>query len=289
MIVRILELIYPYRAKLHDNLFVHPICDSNIRKDSIMVQLFILYSKDDQVCVDKLVIDLNDAGYEIWKDIKNIHPDISSWVKAIHNGIQESSALILIWSASANKSEWIEREISYAIFNNIKIFVVRIDNTKMPFSLFTHQPLEAINCFKIASRLIPYLPPIIENTLSRIKSLLSSKEVSEREEAIRLAANLEMTKENCEYLINLFSGFREAVSTNITEDVRNLLEKCISIVNSKSNVFRARCPICSNISEYNKDDICKDSRTIFMRGASEFMVTCSNCGEDFIMNIECED
>lgn len=253
------------------------------------MHVFVSYSRDDTACVDQVVQALENNDYQVWKDTQSIPPGTPSWIKAIQKGIQDALAFIVVWSVNASNSEWVEREISYALFHKSKIFVIRIDHTSMPLALFTHQPLETSDCIDIALRLVPYLPAITESKLSRIKILLGSSDPAEREEAIRLAAALAETQENCELLIEVFASFDGVLSSDVVVEARKLLDKCINVTNMYRDNLRARCSFCSTISEYSKKEICQDHRVVFMRGQRAIMLTCPKCHNDFIVEFDCEE
>jgi len=77
--------------------------------------IFISYSREDDIIVGRLRRDLQQAGFNIWIDTKNIEPGTPDWLAAIQNAIANASCMIVALSKTAIKSEWVIKEIELAL------------------------------------------------------------------------------------------------------------------------------------------------------------------------------
>lgn len=82
-----------------------------------MPQVFISYSRKDLAFVDKLAVDLKNAGLDVWYDVSGIGGG-SRWRSEIENALRNSQYVIVVLSPDAVTSEWVEREIMFS--SNLK-------------------------------------------------------------------------------------------------------------------------------------------------------------------------
>jgi hypothetical protein len=71
--------------------------------------VFISYSREDRVFVERLMVGLREAGVETWTDLENIHPG-TDWRKEIERGLNEAAALIYVASKNSAHSRWLDAE-----------------------------------------------------------------------------------------------------------------------------------------------------------------------------------
>jgi len=76
-------------------------------------RVFLSYAQADRALADLLARDIAAAGYAVWSD-RNLLPG-DNWAKEIADALESSEAMVVIVSPSAAKSEWVKREVEYAI------------------------------------------------------------------------------------------------------------------------------------------------------------------------------
>jgi hypothetical protein len=77
-------------------------------------QAFISYASADRPEVLKRVQMLNLAKIKFFQDLLTLEPG-DSWEKLLYDYIDKSDVFFLFWSRAASESEWVKREIEYAI------------------------------------------------------------------------------------------------------------------------------------------------------------------------------
>jgi formylglycine-generating enzyme required for sulfatase activity len=97
-------------------------------------QVFISYSneKSDKAGSDRQIADmicsaLESENIRCWIDHRDIMPG-EKWVNAMFNAVEQSKVMVLVFSANANRSQWVEDEITYALDEKIRIIPFRVDN-----------------------------------------------------------------------------------------------------------------------------------------------------------------
>lgn len=102
-------------------------------------KVFISYSYQDKDFVNWLKSNLVDLGLELWYDQQEINIGDSIKEK-INEGLQTSSAFILVLSSSSMHSDWVRYEMNSALLLNavkkgITILPIKIDDSKVPSDL----------------------------------------------------------------------------------------------------------------------------------------------------------
>jgi hypothetical protein len=97
---------------------------------------FISYASEDQTIADKIRTSLAASGLKSWMAPYDITPG-QSYAAAITGAIKESRVFILIFSAHANESEHVPREVERAVHLGIPIVPVRIEQVA-PSSSMEH-------------------------------------------------------------------------------------------------------------------------------------------------------
>ena len=77
-------------------------------------RIFISYSRKDSAFVDRLADDLRERRIDTWVDRSSTHGG-QDWTTAIQQVINESNAVVLALSPAVWQSQWIHREIHYAV------------------------------------------------------------------------------------------------------------------------------------------------------------------------------
>ncbi|MBN1508653.1 MAG: toll/interleukin-1 receptor domain-containing protein [Sedimentisphaerales bacterium] len=77
------------------------------------MKVFISYAHEDKEIAKRLVRQLEDAGLEVWDDSSILPGD--NWAEKISQALKESQAMVVLVSAAALDSEWVRREIDFAL------------------------------------------------------------------------------------------------------------------------------------------------------------------------------
>ena len=91
--------------------------------------LFISHSSNDKEVARVLCRELERASLPCWLAERDILPG-QEWAESIISAIEKSDAMLLIFSASANASPHVLREVERAVSKGIQIVPVRIDDTE---------------------------------------------------------------------------------------------------------------------------------------------------------------
>lgn len=101
-----------------------------------MSHIFISYSRKNSDCVYEVVDEMKQQDFPVWIDLESI-PMSTEWMEEIETAIKTARVFMLFWSKEANESDYVsyERKIAKAlsITNQIKIVVVMLDDTQIPF------------------------------------------------------------------------------------------------------------------------------------------------------------
>jgi len=109
------------------------------RKKSSVSGIFLSHSSRDKEFVSRLASDLVNRGFPVWFDSWEMEMGDSLYSK-IYEGIDSSSALILVMSKNAVKSDWVEKELHGALLKeeelkNRFLLPIKPEECKVPFSI----------------------------------------------------------------------------------------------------------------------------------------------------------
>jgi WD40 repeat protein len=92
---------------------------------SVSASAFVSYSRNDRDYVDRLAAYLATQGVPVWYDHEIELGD--QFTRRIQNQIDQSIAVIVVMSHAAVASQWVEREIFYAMGRNRPILALRVE------------------------------------------------------------------------------------------------------------------------------------------------------------------
>jgi hypothetical protein len=76
--------------------------------------VFVSYASEDREEVVKRVQLLDLLKFNYFQDVLSLRPG-ERWEKGLYKHIDESHILLLFWSGAAHQSEWVEKEVRYAL------------------------------------------------------------------------------------------------------------------------------------------------------------------------------
>src|SRR5216683_3791141 len=173
-----------------------------------MTVIFISHVKEDASCAEQLRKGLESQGYVVWREPNYPDPKSTSYPHMIESAILSSAALLLVWSSSAAKDEWIERHILFAQGLRKRLFPVLLDATNLPNTLVAVSPItNPLSCTDAVSALIalPDFPsPQSTDPFIALYEQAAHKFICERKVAIDKAAEMLRSNEHREEILALF-------------------------------------------------------------------------------------
>ncbi|MGH7599854.1 MAG: toll/interleukin-1 receptor domain-containing protein [bacterium] len=78
------------------------------------MKVFISHSHNDEPLARKIAATLQQAGLEVWDDETEIFPG-DNWAEKVAQGLREAEAMVVLLTPDALKSNWVQRDIDYAL------------------------------------------------------------------------------------------------------------------------------------------------------------------------------
>ncbi len=92
--------------------------------------VFISHSSEDAAVADKVCRALESDGLATWICSRDIQPG-QTWAGAITEGLERSGVFVLLFTANANRSDHVLREIDLAVKQKVPLLPVRLDGTPL--------------------------------------------------------------------------------------------------------------------------------------------------------------
>jgi hypothetical protein len=99
-----------------------------------MPTVFISYASEQEVLAQQLEKELTAKGITVWRDKTNLHAG-QRWPKALGDAIAGADALLLLWSAEASQSDFVELEWNIAMAMQKPVMPCPLDETSLPPTL----------------------------------------------------------------------------------------------------------------------------------------------------------
>jgi len=96
-----------------------------------MSHVFISHSNKNNRYANKLANKLRKKGFNVWIDDEDIHTG-DNWQESIISGLRTAGAFIVIMTAEAAASDWVQREVKLANQWQIKAFPILLDGQIFP-------------------------------------------------------------------------------------------------------------------------------------------------------------
>jgi len=78
------------------------------------MRVFLSYDSKDEKSAKELTERLSAVGFEIWDAAQELLPG-DNWALKVGKALEESDAMIVLLSPEGVKSQWVRREIEYAL------------------------------------------------------------------------------------------------------------------------------------------------------------------------------
>lgn len=78
------------------------------------MKVFLSYVESDKEFAQDLAARLSKEGYEVWDPNREVYPG-DNWPLKIGEALQQSEAMVVVLSPESMQSEWVHREIEYAL------------------------------------------------------------------------------------------------------------------------------------------------------------------------------
>lgn len=99
-----------------------------------MSQIFVSYSRRDINIVQKLALDLEESGYDVWWDVSDLKGG-DSWARTIEAALRASKYCLIVLSPDSIESIWVEKEYTFAIAQRLKIIPILFKSCQIPMAL----------------------------------------------------------------------------------------------------------------------------------------------------------
>src|SRR5438105_3727672 len=126
--------------------------------------VFISHSSQDKPVADAVCAALEGGAVRCWIAPRDVQPG-RSFAGEITRAIQESKAMVLIFSAHSNNSDQVLREVQLAVSSHLNIVQFRIEDV---------HPNDDLNYFLGTPHWLDALSPPLENHLERLQTAMKA-------------------------------------------------------------------------------------------------------------------
>src|SRR6266446_4721026 len=124
-----------------------------------MTTIFVSHTKEDAGCAEHIRQGLEAKGYISWREPTSLTMESVLYPRTIENVILGSAAVVLVWSSSAARSEWVERHILFAQRLKKLIVPVVIDGIGLPPTMIVNTIITSqVPCTDVVTQLPPDFP-----------------------------------------------------------------------------------------------------------------------------------
>ncbi len=134
-----------------------------------MSDIFISYARSTEAEAHKVAQALRALGYDVWRD--DDLPAHRNYAEVIEERIGSAKALVVVWSAEAAKSEWVQSEADRARTDR-KLVQLTIDGSPLPM------PFDRIQCANLVGWTGDLDAPGLRKVIASIDVLMGGTEPS---------------------------------------------------------------------------------------------------------------
>jgi hypothetical protein len=96
-----------------------------------LTEIFISHSWEDDEVSRWLVLELKSLGVEVWADYTSVRPG-DNLPKRVSDALEWCDTVLMVWSAAASVSRWVEMEWTAAVALGRVVIPCRVDSTPLP-------------------------------------------------------------------------------------------------------------------------------------------------------------
>jgi TIR domain len=274
-----------------------------------MTPIFVSHTKENADCAEQLRKDLEAHSYTVWREPTTLTVEDITYPRTIENVILGSAAVVLVWSSSATKSEWVERHILFAQSLKKPVFPVVLDGTGLPNTLVSVKPVASQPpCTDAVAALIalPDFPtPQSTDLLIKLSERATHEHIRIRKEAIDTAAEMLKRNEHREAVLALL----EYIARNdIMMGVRDKAQEVLDADAKKAppppsflrpgdsrHMFGVRCKN-GHVTYFDKREVCVAHSVVPRDMAKragveldELHLKCETCKEEVVARVDCRE
>jgi hypothetical protein len=250
---------------------------------------------------------LEAKGYSAWREPKSLELNSILYPRTIENVILSSAAVVLVWSSSASRSEWVERHILFAQRLKKLILPVLIDGTNLPNTLIADKTIAAQLLYTdVVTHMLPLLPPLDKpDPVIQLAEKAADDLIAVRKEAIDAAAGMLQSGEQreavlaiLEYLAHndLMMGVRDKAQEILDAEMRKAAAPPPFLhLGDSRHIFGVRCKN-GHVTYFDKRRVCsaykevpRDIRHSAGLELDELHLKCETCGEVIVASVDCRD
>lgn len=266
-----------------------------------MTQIFVSHASNDAACAESIRQELEAKGYSVWREPASLSMESILYPRTIENDLLRSAAIVLIWSSSAEQSEWVERHILFAQRLKKLIVPVVIDGTGLPTTLIVDTIMTSqVPCADVVTQLPPDFPSSNSTDSLIVLSERAAHEfIRERKVAIDQADEMLQRGEHreevlaiLEYLAHndLMMGVRDKAQEVLDADARRGQTPAFRSDESR-HIIGVRCKN-GHVTYFDKRRICNDKVNVIRvtRAGVELDqrdLTCGTCGAEMSVHVDC--
>ena len=127
-------------------------------------RVFVSYSQSDRQAAFGIVESLESHGIDCWIAPRDVRP-ASDWAEEIIGAIAGARVMVLVFSASANNSPQVRREVERAVHRQVAVLPFRVEDV---------EPARSLEYFLSSQHWLDAFPPPLEPHYRRLYEHLSS-------------------------------------------------------------------------------------------------------------------
>jgi len=272
-----------------------------------MQHIFVSHASQDAACAEQIRQGIEAGGYTTWREPASLSIESILYPRTVESVILGSAALVLVWSGSAARSDWVERHLLFAQQLQKPILPVLLDGTTLPNTLVGVMPINSsTSCVDAVAQLLPLLPPLVsEDSLLRLAEQAAHQYIRERKAAIDAASAMlqqlqsgrqrEAVLAILEYMArnDLMDGVREKAREVLAPYTKQGASPTPSNARDSRHTFGVRCKN-GHVSYFDRNEVCtayakfpREIRQSAGQELDEVILKCDTCGVEVAARVDC--
>lgn len=272
-----------------------------------MPHIFVSHASQDATCAEQIRQGLEALGYSTWREPQSLSIESILYPRTVESVLLGSAALVLVWSGSAARSDWVERHLLFAQQLQKPILPILLDGTALPNTLVGVIPINSsTSCVDAVAQLLPLLPSFVgEDSLLRLAEQAAHQYIRERKAAVDAASAMlqhlpsgrqrEAVLAILEYLAHndLMDGVREKAREALMPYTKQAASPTPSDARESRHTFGVRCKH-GHVSYFDRSEVCtayakfpREIRQSAGQELDEVLLKCDTCGVEVAARIDC--